>query len=78
MLIHSTGCPHLGTTKVAELELVRCSVDQQILRLDVPVAHALGVDVSQRAAHLRNNMAVVSATLAASNALGLSFPARSC
>ena len=46
--------PHLGGAEVAELELVRMRVDEQVLRLDVPVAHAHGVDVRQRAAHLEH------------------------
>ena len=43
---------HLCTAKVTELELVGGRVDQQVLRLDVAVTHALLVDVVQGAAHL--------------------------
>ena len=46
--------PHLCGAEVAELELVGVRVDEQVLRLDVPVAYAHGVDVRQRAAHLEH------------------------
>eukprot|EP00965_Chrysotila_dentata_P125133 4135860-Pleurochrysis_carterae.AAC.4 len=38
--------------KVAKLEHVRLGVDEQVLRLDVAVAHAERVDVRQRSAEL--------------------------
>ena len=43
---------HLGAAKVAQLELVRLCVDQQVLGLDVPMAHLHAVDVRQRPTHL--------------------------
>lgn len=42
----------LGTAKVAQLELLRVGIDEQILRLDVTVAYAEGVDVRQRSGQL--------------------------
>ena len=43
---------HLGAAKVAQLQLMRLRVDQQVLWLDVPVTHLHAVDVCQRPAHL--------------------------
>jgi len=43
---------HLGAAKVTQLELVRLCVDQQVLGLDVPMAHLHAVDVRQRPTHL--------------------------
>ena len=43
---------NFGAAKVAELEEVRLGVDEQILRLDVAMAHAEGMNVGQRAAEL--------------------------
>jgi hypothetical protein len=42
----------LGTAKVAELEDAAGGVEEEVLRLDVAVAYALGVDVGQRAEEL--------------------------
>ena len=44
----------LGGAKVAELELVGLGVDEQVLRLDVAVAHTHGVDVGEGTAHLEH------------------------
>ena len=43
---------HLGAAKVAQLELVRLCVDQQVLGLDIPMAHLHAVNVRQRPTHL--------------------------
>ena len=43
---------YLGTAKVAQLQLMRLRVDQQVLGLDVPMTHLHAVDVRQRPAHL--------------------------
>ena len=42
----------LGAAKVAKLQHVCLGVDQQILRLDVAMAHAKRVNISKRAAEL--------------------------
>mmetsp|Transcript_9353 Transcript_9353/g.23285 ORF Transcript_9353/g.23285 Transcript_9353/m.23285 type:complete len:346 (+) Transcript_9353:247-1284(+) len=43
---------NLGTAKVAELEQVGLGVDEQVLRLDVAMAHAERMNVRERAAEL--------------------------
>jgi hypothetical protein len=48
------GGARLGGAKVAQLQAVRVRVHQQVLRLDVAVAHAQAVDVRERAAHLEH------------------------
>lgn len=45
---------NLGTPEVAKLENPRCRVEKQVLRLNVSVADALGVNVSQGAEKLVN------------------------
>lgn len=42
----------LGAAEVAQLEDARLGVEQQVLRLDVPVADAQRVDVGQAAEQL--------------------------
>ena len=53
--IGDVGLPlheHLGTAKVAQLELMRLCVDKQVLGLDVSMADLHAVDVRQRPTHL--------------------------
>lgn len=38
----------LGASKITELQYARGGVEQQVLRLDVPMADALRVDVGER------------------------------
>jgi len=42
----------LGAAKIAELQNSRVGVQEEVLRLDVAVADALGVDVGERAEEL--------------------------
>ena len=46
--------PHeyLGAAKIAQLQLMRLCVDQQVLGLDVPMTHLHAVDVRQCPTHL--------------------------
>ena len=46
---------HLGAAEVTQLELVRLGVDQQVLGLDVAMAHLHAVDMGQRPAHLHTH-----------------------
>ena len=52
----------LSTAKVAQLELVCLRVDQQVLRLDVTMAHLHAVDVCQRSTHLQTSTQALSQT----------------
>lgn len=49
---HGSVVPHLGRSEVAQFELLRGCVNQQVLGLDVPVAHPHAVYMRQRSAHL--------------------------
>ena len=50
--MHYTPHAYLGAAEIAQLELVVLCVDQQVLRLDVPVADGVLVYVAQCTAHL--------------------------
>ena len=47
-----TGHKHLSATKVAELHDVAVWIQEQVLRLNVPVTHTPFVDVGQRSRYL--------------------------
>ena len=53
---------HLGAAKVTQLELVGLRVHQQVLRLNIPMAHLHAVYVRQRAAHLHRQTRSLSAS----------------
>lgn len=53
---------HLSTAKITQLELVCLCVDQQVLWLDVSMAHLHAVDVCQRSAHLQQARPLLSKT----------------